>query len=244
MSRSTASQAEDVAADPESLPLERISVGRGARGATIVREQGTEGGTLVILLHGWKVAAPGDYRAWASHLARGGRTVVLPRYQGASTSPNEVLGNALAGVRSALRVVGMPSAMVVAGHSAGAALAADYAGSAEAEGLPVPDAVFAVYPGRAILGYPEGIPAVDPSRIDPSTRLVALSSPTDTVVGELPAADLLSGAVNVPANRKRLIIVTSPRAGDHYAPSGSDSAVRKAFWAPLDRLIGLVEEKQ
>lgn len=221
----------------ETPSIEWISVGRGARGARVVRQEGAEGGRLVILFHGWKVASRGDYRKWISHLARAGNTVIFPTYQSTTTPPAEVLGNALSGIRSAIEVVGEGDYLVAAGHSAGAALAADYAAVAGQRGLPVPAAVLAIYPGRAILGYPEGIPQADLTRIDPSTRLVAMSSPSDTIVGEQPAQDLLAAAASVPASRKRLVSVTSPKAGDHYAPAESSAAARRTFWRALDRLL-------
>lgn len=230
--------------DPASTappPIERERVGRGVRGAEVVREEGSEGGPLVILLHGWLVAERSDYRAWATHLARQGATVILPKYQNSTTPPDAVLANALRGVENALERVGEPSSVIVAGHSAGAALAADYAASAASNDLPAPDAVLAIYPGRAILGYPAGIPPVDPARIAADTRLVVMSSPFDQVVGEQPALDLLAGATSVPDRRRELISVESAGAGDHYAPAGDSKAARRTFWRELDRLLARVE---
>lgn len=235
------SSGQGVQLDPEPAPLEWLSAGRGARGADIVRQEGSEAGTVVILLHGWLVSERRDYRAWAAHLARRGQTVILPRYQRPRTPPDRVLGNTLRGVRSALDVVGDPESLVAAGHSAGAALAVDYAARAAAEDLPAPEGILAIYPGRAILGYPEGIPAADPAQIDRSTRLVVMSSPIDAVVGEQPAIDLLDSVVTVPNARKRLISVSSPRAGDHYAPARASSAARRTFWTTLDRLVARVQ---
>lgn len=231
---------ESAPTDGGRTPLERISVGRGARGAKVIRQQGTEVDSLVIFFHGWKVASRSDYRNWMSHLAREGNTVIFPTYQNSTTPPAEVLGNGLSGVRSALELIGDPQTVVAAGHSAGAALAADYAAVASAKGLPVPSGVLAIYPGRAILGYPEGIPPADLSQIDSSTRVIAMSSPLDTIVGEQPAEELLETAVNVPAARKRLVSVSSPVAGDHLAPASETSASKRTFWRTLDRLLARV----
>lgn len=235
--------AEPDPADAEPPPIERERAGRGVRGAEVVRQQGSEGGPLVILLHGWLVAERSDYRAWAVHLARQGVTVILPKYQNSTTSPDAVLANARRGVENALGLVGEPSSVIAVGHSAGAALAADYAASAPSNGLPVPDAVLAIYPGRAILGYPAGIPLVDPAGIQADTRLVVMSSPRDQVVGEQPAQELFAGATSVPDRRKRLISVGSVGAGDHYAPAGDSPAARRTFWRELDRLVARVEQE-
>ena len=35
-------------------------------------------------------------------------------------------------------------------------------------------------------------------------------------------------------------LVEDPEAGDHQAPLRGDAAARRAFWAPLDRLIARV----
>ena len=233
--------ATQATSEAEPVAIERIEVGRGARGATIIREEGSESGSLVILLHGWLVAGPDDYMAWATHLARAGNVVVMPRYQDAATTPDSVLDNALRGVQAAEEVLSEPETVVVAGHSAGGALAADYAAVASTYGVPAPDAVLAIFPGRAILGYPEGSPAADPAGIPADIRLLVMSSPNDTVVGEQPAQDILDTAVTVPASRKRLVSVKSAEAGDHYAPSGDTAAARRVFWDSLDRLIARVQ---
>ena len=70
--------------------------------------------------------------------------MIYPRYQDSFVDqPAEVLGNALAGVRLALRRIDAePGSLVVAGNSAGGAIAADYAAIAPTAKLPVPVAVF------------------------------------------------------------------------------------------------------
>ncbi len=107
---------------------------------------------VVLFLHGWGATRPRFYRPWLDHLAREGNAVIYPRYQDSFVDqPAEVLGNALAGMRLALRRIDEePGSLVVAGHSAGGALAADYAAiarTARAAGagrgvqrLPGPDA--------------------------------------------------------------------------------------------------------
>lgn len=220
-------------------PIVRFEVGRGARGAAIVRRAGSSGRRpVVIFLHGWGITAASAYRPWIRHLAATGNTVIVPRYQrDARSRPDRVRANALAGIRAALRAAPpAPGSLVVAGHSAGGALAADYAGLS-GRGLPRPVAVFAVYPGRRINVPPGVIPEVDPARIAPRTHLLVLAGARDAVVGEAPARALMARAVRVPETRRRLIRVSTARAADHAAPTRSDRDARAAFWRRLDRLI-------
>lgn len=224
---------------PRPVRVERFTVGSGARSAAVVRPAGaTAPHPVVVFLHGWGLTGSGAYGQWIRHLTRRGNAVIVPRYQvDAGADPSTVRGAAAAGIRRALtRVRPAPRSVVVAGHSAGAALATDYAATAAAEGLPVPVAVYAVYPGRRILGYPAGIPEADPARIPATTRLTALAGARDTVVGELPARQLVERAVRIPRDRRRLLRITGA-AGDHLAPLRAGRAARRAFWRPLDRLI-------
>lgn len=229
---------------PEPPKLERFEVGSGAEAATVVRPEGIEEPAPgVIFLHGWGEIGGDKYREWIDHIAQHGNVVIVPRYQlDTSSPPDGVLAAAVGGIRSALEATPVqPEGLVVAGHSAGAALAADYAATAANDpSLPPAAAVFAVFPGRAILGYPGGIPAVDPAAIPPQTRLVALAADADKVVGEEPAIALIESAVNIPSRRRRFVEVTDPAVDGHYAPLRSDAAARKAFWDPLDALIAEV----
>ncbi|MDP9400389.1 MAG: alpha/beta fold hydrolase, partial [Actinomycetota bacterium] len=114
---------DDEAARP---PIERLAVGSGERGATIVRERGTPpGAPVVVFLHGWSAVQPERYGPWLEHLARQGSTVIYPTYQRPPFFDVQTpLTNAVAGLRAALeRLGGRPGPVVVAGHSAGGALA-------------------------------------------------------------------------------------------------------------------------
>ena len=228
------------------IKLERFVVGSGAESAQVVRPEGISAPSPgIVFLHGWGEIGDGKYRAWINHLAEQGNVVIVPRYQTSTASPPEsVLPAALAGVRAALEKAPIaPETLVVVGHSAGAALAADYAAFAASEPeLPAARAVYAVYPGRAILGS-QGIPAVAPGSIPRSTRITAIGGTGDTVVGTAPALELLNSATSVPSADKRYIEVTDPRVYDHYAPLRDDRRVKMTFWQPLDRLIDSVREK-
>lgn len=232
------------AAEEVPVRLERISVGSGAEAATIVRPEGARGPAPgVIFFHGWGEFGRDDYRAWVEHLARAGNTVILPRYQLSSADPPEgVLDAGIAGVRAATEVAPLAEGQtVVAGHSAGAALAADYAAAAaEDNSLPRPGAIYAVFPGRAILGYPNGIPARDLSAIAPSTRIVAMAGSADKIVGEAPAMELIEATTQVPERLRSFVEVSESDVNGHYAPLRDDRSARKVFWQPLDALIAAV----
>lgn len=226
---------------PIARRLERLEVGRGARGAVVVRPAYGEGARPgVLLFHGWREPVP-EYEPWARHLARQGNVVILPRYQDSTTSrPDRVLDNALAGIRAALAQAPVASgSLVAAGHSAGGALAADYAATMSRGGdLPAAAAgVFAVYPGRALLGFSGGIPPVDAGEVSAHTRVLVLVSRSDRVVGEAPGQELLSSFSGVPPSQRGLVRVTDPKVGDHYAPKRTGRDARRAFWRRLDGLI-------
>lgn len=225
---------------PRVTRLESISVGGTPGGAEIVRPAGLRARLPgVIFLHGWGLVARTDYRPWIRHLAKLGNEVIVPRYQlNRYSVPARALPDALTGIRAALRRAPVAKGtLVVAGHSAGAALASDYAASAPALGFPPPVAVFAAYPGRRILGYPGGIPQVDPGRIPARTRVLAMAGANDVVVAQAPARQLIAAATRVPRTRKRYVLVRDPAVDDHYGPTRSGPRARAAFWKPLDRLI-------
>lgn len=215
----------------------RVDVGRGARAAAVFRRgNGGAPEPVVLFLHGWSLVDPASYEPWISHLVRAGATVVYPIYQVPpfvdTVTP---LPNVLAALRLALaRVRVAPGRLVVAGHSAGGALAADYAASAQAAGLPAPAAVLSVYPGRSLRGFAPRIPTVSAGMIPAGTRVLVLAGARDRVVGTRIARTIVRTATRA---RATLRIVRDPAAYDHGAPQRSEPAARRAFWAPLDRLV-------
>jgi dienelactone hydrolase len=222
---------------PAALTTE--TVGRGVQQSTIVRPAGRGPWPVVVFLHGWGAPEPAFYRPWVEHLARRGNAVIYPRYQDSFVQPPaQALGNVLAALRIALARPGLRTdSLVLAGHSAGGALAADYAALAGTAGLPAPRAIFAAYPGRRLPRIPKGLPEIPPSRIPAATRIVALASRADRVVGTGTAREIVRGAGQADA---RLVLVDDPAAQDHLAPQRADAAARRTFWAPLDRLIAAV----
>jgi acetyl esterase/lipase len=222
---------------------ERIDVGIGPQGAAIFRAPGAAAGPapVVIFLHGWVAIDAARYGPWIGHLVRGGATVIYPAYQSKPAYDTITpLANLLAGVRAALEHVQVaPGRLVVAGHSAGGALAADYAAVALANALPVPAAVFSVYPGRKLRHLAVPIPAVNPSLVAPDTRVLAYAGERDTAVGSGTATRIVAG---VPQAQATLRIVRDDAVDDHSAPRRFDKAAQRTFWGPLDELVAATAE--
>ena len=231
--RDTSPQRDTIGRIASTDGVRQRVLGRRARTVTVLEGAGQSAGArpVVVFLHGWGAIDPRFYAPWLVHLVRGGSTVIYPRYQSSViTSPATVLGNTVAALRTAFAVV--PPAdgrLVVAGHSAGGALGADYAAMARDKRLPVPAAVFSVYPGRSLRGGPAVIPPVDQSGIPAAVRILALGSEADETVGTATARQI--------GRLGRYVRVTDARVDDHLAPLRTDRVAQATFWAPLDRLI-------
>ena len=217
----------------DDAPERRTTVGEGDRSALVALPPGgSEGRAGVVFLHGWGQVDPEVYGAWIDHLVARGNAVIAPRYQDDGSTPSdEVLDNAVAGVRSGLEEATGLKALVFAGHSAGGALAADLAAIAARSGLPRPRAVFSVYPGRGLAGVFEPMPPVDLGAVPRSTPVEAWAGDDDPVVGTAPAEEIAR------ATGGRYVLIRDDAIDDHAAPQRSGPAERRAFWAALDRLI-------
>ena len=210
----------------------RYTVGEGAAAATVtVPEGGSKGRLGVVLLHGWGVTDPDAFGPWIAHLVGRGHVVIAPRYQDGSPDDDvRALEHTIAGVRAALERTPGLTGLVTAGHSAGGALAADLAAVASRARLPAPRAVLAVYPGRGLPGV-FAMPPVDLGPVPGATRVEALAGDADPVVGTAPAKRIARETGG------RYVLVRDDAVDDHSAPLRSDAAVRRTFWAALDRLI-------
>lgn len=229
-----------------SIPgLRQRFVGHGPRGAAVLWPAGSPPPrTLVIFMHAWQALPPSAEARWIAHLAREGTSVVYPAYQSSATPTRAFLGNAMAGIASALRALHLHGApTVVVGRTTGGALAFAYAATAAAHDLPVPSGVLAVFPGRRPPGGE--IPAPDLDRIAPGTELIAVSGPGDPLPGgEAEARALLAAAGRVhPGDRHLERPRLTPARG-----AGPLTAMRRreqqALWAPADRLIARAREKR
>ena len=216
----------------------RFSVGEGVRSALVLRpERHAPGRPVVVFTHGWTAIDPEAYGAWMRHLADRGVDVVMPVYQERPfVDVRTPLANVIAALRAAFRRLPGHGPVVAAGHSAGGALSADWAASARSAGLPRPAAVYAVYPGRG-LGRALLLRGPSLRTIDPATRLLALASPRDAVVGTEWARAMIAEPTQIPRARRELRIVRDPRVGHHNAPLATDPVAQRTFWRPLDRLL-------
>lgn len=221
-------------------PIFRGPFGSGA-GAVWLLLPRSSPRSVVVFLHGWKVAPPGpsypwvgQFRPWLDHLVAGGSAVLFPAYQlgGDTQSPARVtsLRLGLEQEFSHLRHPGLP--VVAAGYSFGASLAFYYAADARRWRLPEPRAVDGVFPAGLIPGAP--LPPL-PAAIDALLQV----GDQDTVAGRSGADTFWSLLVRRPGGRQRLVVVRSRPgfAAVHAAAKLSTAPARRAFWAPLDTLV-------
>lgn len=215
--------------------------GSGAAQVWVLRPAG-EIRHVVVFAHGWKTSPPsvarpwvGQFRPWLDHLLAGGSAVVFPRYQigvGDSFGVERVRAFE-AGVRTGLDRLGRPGVPVVAvGYSVGASLVLTYGAEARAWGLPVPAAIDAVFPAGPISGA--ALPA-----LAPRVRVLIQVGAADAEAGTGGGLAFWRWLARHPPSRKAYEVVRSSGGfqADHAAPKLTTPAARRAFWAPLDRLI-------
>ena len=200
---------------------------------------------IVVFGHGWKTAPPsagypwvGQFAPWLEHLLGRGSAVIFPRYQLGLGDPQdrERVRAFLVGARAGFARLGRPAVPVVAvGYSFGASLAFAYAATYRAWSLPPPRAVMAIFPAGFVAGYP--LPP-----LDRSIHVLIQVGDADTVAGAGGAAAYWSWLSGHPPARKQYEVVRSAPgfAATHAAPKLATLAARRAFWAPLDRLITAV----
>ena len=228
-------------------PLLRGPFGSGS-GAVWLLLPRSRPSSVVVFLHGWKVAPPspsypwvGQFRPWLDHLVAKGSAVLFPAYQsgGDAQGPARVasLRRGLEEGFGRLSQHGLP--VVVAGYSYGASLAFYYAADARSWSLPEPAAVDAVFPAGRIPGAP--LPALA-ARVE---VLIEVGD-RDTVAGRAGADAFWSWLSGRRGARQRLATVHSHAgfAAVHAAPKSSSLAARQAFWRPLDTLVGAARRQR
>jgi hypothetical protein len=230
--------AGDVHADRLAGPY-----GQGAAAVWLVLPNGPVR-SVVVFGHGWKLTPyfPGhpwvdQFRPWLDHLAAGGSAVIFPNYQTGSGDAGDVtrVQDFEAAIRTGYVRLGRPKVPFVAfGYSFGASLAFYYGANARAWKVPVPRAVQATFPAGMIEG------AVLPA-LDPAVRVLIQVGDADTEAGSGGANTFWNWLASHPASLKSYKIVrSSPQlTATHAAPKATNQAARRAFWAPLDRLIAL-----
>jgi len=230
--------AGDVHADRLAGPY-----GRGAAAVWLVLPDSPLRG-VVVFGHGWKLTPPSpghpwvdQFRPWLDHLAAGGSAVIFPNYQLGSGDAGDVtrVQDFAAAIRTGYVRLGRPNVPFVAfGYSFGASLAFYYAANARAWRLPVPRAVQATFPAGMIPGAQLPV-------LDRSVRVLIQVGDADTEAGSGGADAFWNWLSSHPAPLKSYeVIHSSPQlAATHAAPKATSPAARRAFWAPLDRLIAL-----
>jgi hypothetical protein len=223
-----------------STPVFRGPFGSGA-GAVWLLEPSSRPRSVVVFLHGWKVAPPspsypwvGQFRPWLDHLVAGGSAVLFPAYQaGGDVQEPARVTSLRRGLEEGFRRLahrGLP--VVTAGYSYGGSLAFYYAANARRWGLPAPAAVDAVFPAGRIPGAElPGLPA--------PVRVLIEVGDRDTVAGRGGADAFWSWLAGRRGASQRLVVVRSTRdfAAVHAAPKLSTPPARRAFWLPLDALV-------
>jgi hypothetical protein len=211
--------------------------GEGAERVWILESLGPTR-SIVVFFHGWTAVSPVDWhRYWFKHLREQGSTVLFPAYQEGASGDVEALTidplriGLQRGFRE-LRAKDLP--VVAAGFSFGGTLAFVYGSFAERWGLPVPEAVYSVFPVGQIFGL--GLP----DRLPPSTvKVLILAGDQDEVVGTHGAEVLLKWLEDYPDELKeyRLIRSTPAVPARHEALKGLSDEATATFWTPLDELI-------
>jgi acetyl esterase/lipase len=211
------------------------SDGRGASQVWILRPAGPPK-SVVVYAHGWTATSPRDcHLAQMDHLCAEGSIVIFPQYQAGSFSDTfeKSVEPFRQGLQAAFARLGRSRLPVVAvGYSFGGTLVFYYAATAHAWGLPVPYAVYSIFPTGPTPGVPLGT-------LPRSPRYVVLASEDDTVVGTRGPRALWRRLAGQSSSRKqyRLIRSTPGFLAYHEAPKDMTAVATRIFWAPIDALV-------
>ena len=202
--------------------------------ANVFRPKGALRAT-VLLLHGWSDRDPRNYLPWIRHLTAQGLAVVFPSYQDSlRSSRKQMLAGAESGLRAGLTALGQGHGPIIAaGYSYGAGLAVIAAAEAAAWNLPVPAAVYGVFP------YFVRRNDLAPLVVPPATTVELIVGDRDQVVGRRGAAAI---ARSIAPHDSTLDVLESGPAMSfgHLSFLQTDPAAQAAFWQPLDRIVDRV----
>jgi len=206
-------------------------LGTGASQVWVLRPTGPVR-SVVVFLHGWGTFSP-EGTPWIDHLRARGNAVVFPRYQrDQNDRAIATIYRLRDGLRRAFSQVALSDKPVVAmGVSWGATLAFQYGAQARTWGVPGPSAIAAMNPASLRFGGPpkRGLPR--------SVRVLLMVGDADRPFS---AQAFWHWLGRHPRDLKQFRTVRSTRTlrADHGSPTLSTPAARRAFWAPVDRLIG------
>ena len=206
---------------------------------------------LIVFIPGWTGVNPINYGAWFDHLVKQGNVVLYVPYMDATwaTPFATFADNAEMGEQMAIdellhgqRPDGSPhvrpdfSRFSIAGHSTGGIIEANLAARAAAgNGLPVPQVVLSLTPGRMALGFNQEknglLTLEDLSVLPQDTLLVAVAGDRDTSVYSARSRDsvyVLASAANLPPDQRLLYLVQSAglpgERATHFFVSAADDA--------------------
>jgi acetyl esterase/lipase len=209
-------------------------LGSGAAQVWIMRPSNPR--SIVVYAHGWTAVDPLDWhRRHLRRLCTHGSIVVFPRYQLGSSSDTfeSSVAHYRQGLQTAFSRLGRSRLPVVAaGFSFGGTLAYYLGTQARAWKLPVPRAVYSIFPTGPIVGVP-------PGRMPSTTDVTVLAGADDEVVGTLGAEQLFGRLSGHPPGAKhyRLVRSTSTFQASHESPQDTGTHAFGVFWAPLDALV-------
>jgi dienelactone hydrolase len=207
-------------------------LGTGAAQSWILRPAGRPR-SIVVYAHGWTATDPNDWhRRELDHLCSRGSVVVFPRYQRDALDTFESTVEPFRqGLQAAFRRLGPARVPVVAaGYSFGGALVFYYAANARAWKLPVPAAVYSIFPVE-----PLALRKLPP--FPRSTRVLVLAGDQDEVVGTAGAQGFLRYLRAHGRKEYRRIRSTPGLRAHHEAPKETTPLALRTFWAPLDGLV-------
>jgi predicted alpha/beta-hydrolase family hydrolase len=213
-------------------------IGKGSSGVWIFQPAGKPK-DVVVFFHGQggpTEATPVNHRPWIDHLVKRGSLVIYPRYE-LSYEPDPT-PFVVKGVKAAMQRVDTKGLPVLAiGYSRGGGLVVEYGAFAKQNGLPVPNAIMAVFPA----GQGDERRIVPLTGIDHKTAILLQTGEDDNVVAGGGARFLLGRlqAAGFPANRVQTDFVRSQKGlvANHFAPLQTTPAAKAEFWGVADRML-------
>jgi predicted alpha/beta-hydrolase family hydrolase len=213
-------------------------IGKGANGVWVFQPAGKPK-DVVVFFHGQggpTEATPVNHRPWIDHLVQRGSLVIYPRYE-VSYEPDPI-PFVVKGVKAAMQRVDTKGLPVLAiGYSRGGGLVVEYGAFAKQNGLPVPNAIMAVFPA----GQGDERRIVPLTGLDPKTAILLQTGEDDNVVAGGGARFLLGRlqAAGFPANRVQTDFVRSQKGlvANHFAPLQTTPAAQAEFWGVADRML-------